>query len=110
MPIIIRLGDETTLTTMFHGLVDMSQGLHLNALYTPIFQLALLSINGLDLARYTATFRPGKCTLFTDSTNIIASHTGDVYILQSLYALTPETGTIQSPAPLPDPKIANRNM
>jgi len=97
-PIIIKLCDETTVTTTFHGLVNISQGLQLNALYTPMFRLSLLSINQLDLAGYTTTFQRGKCSIFTDSINIIANRTGDLYILRSRYALTSETGTIQSAA------------
>jgi hypothetical protein len=110
-PIIIKLGDETMVTATFHGLVNISHGLQLNALYTPTFRLPLLSINQLDLAGYTTTFGCGKCSIFTDTTNIIANRTGDLDILQSSYALASETGTtnprtIQSAAPPPDPTIA----
>ena len=112
-PIIIKLGDETTVTATFHGLINISQGLQLNTLYTPTFRLSLLSINQLDLAGYTMTFRRGKCSIFTDSTNIIANRTGDLYILQSRYTLASETGTtnpmtVQSAAPLPDLTIADQ--
>jgi len=80
--------------TTFHGFVIISQGLQLNALYTAMFQLSLLSINQLHLAGYTTTFRHGKCYIFTDKApTIIANHTGNLYILQSRYALTSETGT-----------------
>jgi len=95
-PIIIKLGDESTVTTTYHGLVNISQDLQLNALYTPTFRLSLLSINQLDLAGYTTTFRRGICSIFTDSTNISANRTGDLYILQSRYALNSETSGSQS--------------
>jgi len=100
--------------TTFHGFVNISQGLQLNALYTPTFRLSLLSINQLDLAGYTTTFRRGKCSIFTDKApTIIANRTGDLYILQSRYALASETGTttpttVQSAAPPTDPTIAER--
>jgi len=73
-----------------------------------MFWLSLLSINQLDLAGYTTTFQRGKCSIFTNSTNIFANRTGDLYILQSSYALTSETGTIQSVAPPPNLSILNR--
>jgi len=96
-PIIIKLGDETTVTANFNGLINISQGLQLNALYIPTFQLSLLSINQLDLARYTTTFRHGICSIFTNSTNIIANHTSDLNILQSCDALNSETTRSYSP-------------
>jgi len=105
-PIIIKLGDETIVTATFHGLFNISQGLQLNALYTPTFLISLLSINQLVLARYSTTFRRGKCSIFTNSSNIIANCTGDLYILQLHYAVTSETGTIHSAAPPSDPTIA----
>jgi len=95
-------------STTFHGLVNISQGLQLNALYTPMFRCSLLSINQLDLARYTTTFQHGKCSIFTKSTNIIANCTADLRILQSSHALTSETGTVQSAAPPPNLTITNR--
>jgi len=95
-PIIIKLGDEPMVTTTYHGLVNISQDLQLNSLYTPTFRLSLLSINQLDLAGYTTTFRRGICSIFTDSTNIIANRTGDLYIVQSQYALNSETSGSQS--------------
>jgi len=59
-----------------------------------MFRLSLLSINQLDLAGYTMTFRRGKCSIFTvKAPTIIANHTGNLYILLSRYALTSETGT-----------------
>jgi hypothetical protein len=94
-------------STNIQVLVNISPGLPLNALYTPTFRLSLLCINDLYLAGYTTTFQRGKCSIFTDSTNIIASRTGDLYILQSRYALTSETGTIQSVAPPPNLTITN---
>jgi hypothetical protein len=106
-PITIKLGDETTVITTFHGFVNISQGLQLNSLYSPTFRLSLLSINQLDLAGYTTTFQNGTCSIFTNSTNIIANRTGDLDILQSSNALTSETGTVQSAAPPPTLTIAN---
>ena len=94
LPITIKLGDQTTVITTFHRLVNISQGLRFNALYTPTFRLSLLSINQLHLAGYTTTFRRGKCYIFADKApTIIANHTGNLYILQSRYALTSEMGT-----------------
>ena len=60
-PITIKLGDETTVITTFHGFVNISHGFQLHILYTPTFRLTLLSINQLDLAEYTITFRRGTC-------------------------------------------------
>jgi len=60
-PIIIKLGDETTVTSTSHGSVNILQGLKLNALHTPTCRLTLLSINPLNLARYTTTVKSGTC-------------------------------------------------
>jgi len=89
----MKLGNETMVTATFHGFITISQALQLNALYTPTFQISLLSKNRHDLAGYTTTFQWGKCSIFTDSTNIIANHTDDLYILQSYYALVSDTET-----------------
>ena len=98
-PVIIKLGDETTVTATFHGLVNISQDLQFNALYTPMFRLSLLSIYQLDLAGYTMTFQRGKCSIFTHWTTIIANRTGDLYILPSCYTLNSETSGSQSMPP-----------
>jgi len=95
-PIIIKLGDETIVTTTNHGLINISQDLQLNALYTPMFWLSLLSIHQLDLAWYTTTYRRGICSIFTDSTNIISNRTGDLHILQSRSAPNYETSGNES--------------
>jgi len=113
-PITIKLGDETTVITTFHGFINLSPGLEFNALYTPRFRLSLLSIQQLDLARYTTTIRRGICSIFTDmAPTIIANRTGNLFILPSRYALTSETGTttpmtVQSTAPATDPMIAEQ--
>ena len=36
-PITIKLGDDTTVTATYHGLVHITQDLQLDALYTPTF-------------------------------------------------------------------------
>jgi len=100
--------------TTFHGFVNISQGLQLNALYTPMFRLSLLSINQLDLAGYTTTFRLGKCAIIIDKARtIITNRTGNLYILRSHYALASETGTttpmtLQPAAPPTDPTVTER--
>jgi len=59
-PIVIELGDDNKVTVSHHGLVNISQEYEVNALYTPTFQLSLLSINPLDTAGYTSTFGRGQ--------------------------------------------------
>jgi len=44
-PIVIELRDDDKLTVRHHGLVNVSQEYEVNALYTPMFGLSLLSIN-----------------------------------------------------------------
>jgi len=90
-PITIKLGDDTTVTATYHGLVHITQDLQLDALYTPTFRLSLLSISQLEHAGYTTTFRRGKCFISADTKlTITANRVGDLYILQSPHALTSE--------------------
>jgi hypothetical protein len=92
-PITIKLGYDTTVTATYHGLAHITQDLQLDALYTPTFRLSLLSISQLEHARYTTTFQRGKCFISADTSStasITANRVGDLYILQSLYALASE--------------------
>jgi hypothetical protein len=62
-PIVIEFGDNNNDIVNHHGLVTISQEYKVNALYTPTFRLSLFFINQLDIARYTSTFRHGKCSV-----------------------------------------------
>jgi hypothetical protein len=76
-----------------HGTVNITQGLRLNALYTPTFRLSLISINMLDRAGYTMTFGLGICSISIDlpsTSTPIASNAGNLYMLKSPYTFTSE--------------------
>jgi len=62
-PMLIELGNDSTVSVTHRGLVDATQGDEIDALYTPTFRLSLFSINQLDSARSTATFGDGKCSI-----------------------------------------------
>jgi hypothetical protein len=93
---IIKVGDEPTVTATYHGLVNISQDFKLNTLYTPTFWLSRLSINQRYLAGDTTTFRCGVCSIFNKSTRIIPNGTSDRNVLQSRYALNSENSGSQS--------------
>ncbi|KAF8542324.1 hypothetical protein BDD12DRAFT_825514 [Trichophaea hybrida] len=51
---IIEFGNNT---------VEIPQGYQVDALYAPMIQLSLLSVNQIDSAGYMATFRSSKCSI-----------------------------------------------
>lgn len=58
--------------------------------FFPPQRLSLLLIKQLDFAGYTTTFRSCICTIFTNSTTIIANHSGDLGMHQLHYAFNAE--------------------
>ena len=58
----IRLGDKTIVRATHHGTVNL-RGIEITALHTPTFRVSLLSVDQLDDAGYTATFRQGICKI-----------------------------------------------
>jgi len=80
--------DDSQGTVSHHGLVNVSQQYEVNALYTPTFQLSLLSINQLDTARYTSTFRCGKYYISSPSITITGNRVNDLNIISPATALT----------------------
>jgi len=87
-PIVIELGDDNKVTVSHHGLVNVSQEYEVNALYTPTFQLSLLSITQLDTAGYTSTFGRGKCSISSPSITITCNRVKDLHIISRATALT----------------------
>jgi len=87
-PIVIELGDDNKVTVSHHGLVNVSHEYEVNALYTPIFRLSLLSITQLHTARYTSTFGRGKCSISSTSITITGYRVNDLYIISPATALT----------------------
>jgi hypothetical protein len=87
-PIVIEFGDDNKVTVSDHRLVKVSQESEVNALYTPTFQLSLLSFNQLDTAGYTSTFGHGKCSISYQSITITGNRVNDPYIISSATALT----------------------
>jgi hypothetical protein len=87
-PIVIELGDDNKVTVSHHGPVNVSQEYEVNALYTPMFQLSLLSINQLDTAGYTSNFGRGKCSISASSITITGNRVNDLYIISPTTALT----------------------
>jgi len=87
-PIVIELGDDNKVTVSHHGLVNVSQEYEVNALYTPTFQISLLSINQLDTAGYTSTFGCGKYSISSPSITITGNRVNDLYIISPATALT----------------------
>lgn len=59
-PVVIELVNDNEVTVSHHELFDISQEYKVNAHYTPMFQLSLLSINQMDTAGYTSTCEHGK--------------------------------------------------
>jgi len=87
-PIVIELRDDYEVTVSHHGLDNVSQEYGVNALYTPTFQLSLLSINQLDTAGYRFTFGRGKCSITSPSITITGNWVNDLYIISPTTAIT----------------------
>jgi hypothetical protein len=117
-PITTKLGDDTTVTATYHGLAHITQDLQLDALYTPTFQLSLLSISQLEHAGYTTTFRHEKRFISTDTNStasiITANCIGNLYISNHQMLLPPRPyppkwSSSQKPQPPPERRVRKRN-
>jgi len=95
-PIVIELGDDNKVTVSHYGLVNILQEYEVNALYTPTFQLSLLSINQLDTAGYTSTFGRSKCSIASPSITITGNLVNDLYIISHATALTSTVSSVST--------------
>jgi len=77
-PVVIELVNDNEVTVSHHELFDISQEYKVNAHYTPMFQLSLLSINQMDTAGYTSTCEHGKWSKSSSFITITGNRVNDL--------------------------------
>ena len=106
-PINITLGNGSIVVATYHGIVYIGNS-KINALYTPTFQVCLLSINQLDRSGATATFGNGICTILSPGQlTITGTRTGNLYIVDK--PTTAYTSTAVPAAQAPGSKKRKRS-
>jgi len=84
VPIVIKLRDNNSVTTMHYGLINVIQNYQVEAIHNCTFQSTLLSIKQLDLGMHTTIYRNGNCSITSPSS---WNHSGN--LLNGIYIIVP---------------------
>jgi len=92
LPIVIKLGDNNSVTATDYGFIDVKQGYQVEALHTLTFRLSVLLINQLDLGGQTTIFKNRKCSITSPSSfNLARKLINGIYIIDPATALLSTT-------------------
>ena len=91
LPIVNKLGDDSSVTATHYGFVNVIQGYQVEALRTLTFRLSLLSINQWDVGGHTTLFRDRKCSITSPSSCTLARK-----LVNGIYIIVPATALLSS--------------